>query len=115
VPACLRHACLLAHAPAANVCRTNWPTRAPAHPPLPPETRLPPRLQAGAAGTARWCIPFEADAALVQTCTDAVSTGNTANVSFVCVAGGSAEACEQMISMNTADLMVLGGACSTLH
>ncbi|KAI7836214.1 hypothetical protein COHA_009895 [Chlorella ohadii] len=62
-----------------------------------------------AATTMRWCVPFAADNAFLQTCTTAVARGNTNGVSFTCVAGGSNEACLDLISRGGADLLLLGG------
>ncbi len=67
-----------------------------------------------AATTMRWCVPFAADNAFLQTCTTAVARGNTKGVSFTCVAGGSNEACLDLISRSGADLLLLGGECRAL-
>lgn len=65
----------------------------------------------------RWCIPQEADAALVASCTAAVAGANVAGangVTFSCVAGGSEDACLAAIQNGTADLLTLGGAAQHL-
>ena len=62
--------------------------------------------------SARWCIPAEADAATTAACTAAVAGANAPGASFSCVAGGSQEACLDMISKGQADLITLGGECS---
>lgn len=74
-----------------------------------PTTPTPSAPTGGAANLARWCIPFPADAAFLSACTAAAAKGNTADVSFDCVVGGSQDACLQLIADGQADLIVLGG------
>jgi hypothetical protein len=40
-----------------------------------------------------------------------VAEGNTDDVAFDCVVGGSLDACTDRVSKGTADLVVLGGGC----
>ena len=63
----------------------------------------------GSTTTMRWCVPFAADNAFLQTCTTAVAKGNGVGITFTCVAGGSNEACLDLISRGGADLLLLGG------
>ena len=84
--------------------RQRWVASGPATPHLHSPTH---RMQGGA--TARWCIPAAADATKVAACTTAVGAANTPTVTFSCVAGGSEEACMDMVSKGTADLVNLGG------
>lgn len=83
---------------------TSTPTPTPATP-----TPTPSAPSAGASNATRWCIPFPADAAFLSACSTAAATGNTADVSFDCVVGGTQDACISMIAAGEADLIVLGG------
>jgi Transferrin len=56
----------------------------------------------------RVCIPLEGSA--VEQCNQAVALANDGNITFSCVAGGSAAACMQMIADGKAELTKFGAS-----